>query len=90
MSFFSFFSKKEKSGQIAKNRLQLLLVHDRMKLAPESLEALKHDLLKAISTYLEIDEGELNVELGTTTETPDGKETPALMLNLPVKGWKRS
>ena len=49
-----FFTKK-KSAESAKERLQLVLVHDRTDLTPEQLNALKDDLLKAISQYIDID-----------------------------------
>jgi cell division topological specificity factor len=49
-----FFTRK-RSAESAKERLQLVLVHDRTDLTPGQLEALKDDLLKAISNYIEID-----------------------------------
>lgn len=49
-----FFTRK-KSATRAKERLQLVLVHDRTDLTPEQLTALKDDLLKAISRYIDID-----------------------------------
>ena len=49
-----FFSRKH-SASSAKERLQLVLVHDRTDLTPAQLELLKNDLLKAISNYIDID-----------------------------------
>jgi len=49
-----FFSRKP-SASSAKERLQLVLVHDRTDLPPAQLEALKNDLLAAISKYIDID-----------------------------------
>ena len=43
-----FFSRK-RSASNAKERLQLVLVHDRTDLTPGQLESLKDDLIKAIS-----------------------------------------
>jgi cell division topological specificity factor len=51
---FNFFRKKQ-SAVSAKERLQLVLVHDRTDLTPAQLEALKDDLLAAISKYIDID-----------------------------------
>jgi cell division topological specificity factor len=51
---FNFFKKKQ-SAVSAKERLQLVLVHDRTDLTPAQLEALKDDLLAAISKYIDID-----------------------------------
>ena len=49
------FFTRNKSATSAKERLQLVLVHDRTDLNPAQLEALKDDLLKAISQYIDID-----------------------------------
>lgn len=50
----NFFTRK-KSATSAKERLQLVLVHDRTDLTTAQLESLKDDLLKAISRYIDID-----------------------------------
>lgn len=50
-----FFRSRKPSAEDAKERLQLVLVHDRTDLAPGALEALKDDLIAAISRYVEID-----------------------------------
>ena len=50
----NFFTRK-RSAENAKERLQLVLVHDRTDLTPAQLESLKDDLLIAISKYIEID-----------------------------------
>jgi cell division topological specificity factor len=57
-----FFSRK-RSASSAKERLQLVLVHDRTDLTPAQLEALKNDLLKAISNYIDIDPDAVRIEL---------------------------
>jgi len=50
----SFFTRK-RSAESAKERLQLVLVHDRTDLTPAQLESLKDELLTAISRYIDID-----------------------------------
>jgi cell division topological specificity factor len=57
-----FFSRK-RSASSAKERLQLVLIHDRTDLTPAQLEALKNDLLKAISNYIEIDSDSVQIGL---------------------------
>jgi cell division topological specificity factor len=54
MRLFSFLNRKP-SAASAKERLQLVLTHDRTDLTPAALEALKDDLLKAISRHIEIE-----------------------------------
>ena len=57
-----FFTRK-RSASSAKERLQLVLVHDRTDLTPGQLESLKDDLLKAISQYIEIDPDAVRIDL---------------------------
>lgn len=57
------FFKRKRSATSAKERLQLVLVHDRTDLTAEQLESLKDDLLKAISKYIEIDPDAVNIGL---------------------------
>lgn len=58
----NFFTRK-RSAATAKERLQLVLVHDRTDLSPGQLESLKDDLIKAISQYIEIDPEAVRIEI---------------------------
>jgi cell division topological specificity factor len=78
------FSKDNVSSKdVAKERLRLVLVHDRSTITPEYLNLLKEDLLKVIREYLEIDEEALQVNLANEDSSF------ALVANIPVKGFKR-
>jgi len=79
----SFFTRK-KSATSAKERLQLVLVHDRTDLTPGQLEALKDDLLKAISKYIEIDPEAVQIGLER-----DGREQ-RLVADIPLRGVSRN
>jgi cell division topological specificity factor len=61
----SFFDRLtgRKSARNAKERLQLVLIHDRTDLSPAVLEALKNDLLEAISRHIEIDPDLVKIEV---------------------------
>lgn len=53
MSFLNnLFGKKESSAKVAKERLLTVLVHDRVKLTPSSLEELKAELSAVIQRYV--------------------------------------
>jgi cell division topological specificity factor len=78
----NIFSRK-KSASSAKERLQLVLVHDRTDLTPEQLEALKDDLLKAISKYIEIDPDAVQIGLER-----DGR-SQRLVADIPLKTISR-
>lgn len=58
-----FFERKPASAQSAKDRLQLVLIHDRTDLTPAVLDALKDDLLNAISQHVEIDPTRVRIEV---------------------------
>ena len=57
------FGRKEASGNVAKNRLQLVLVHDRVNLSPGKMDQLKDDLIQVISKYVEIDRDHMDISL---------------------------
>ena len=71
------------SKNVAKERLRLVLVHDRATISPHMLNQLKEDLIKVISNYMEIDEVNLEVNLNQ-----DDREV-ALVANIPVVKMKR-
>ncbi|MDR3562866.1 MAG: cell division topological specificity factor MinE [Negativicutes bacterium] len=79
------FSKENQgSKEIAKERLRLVLVHDRVNVSPQFMEILKGDMIKVISNYMDINEKEMEVNL---TSTPS---SVALIANIPVNRMKRS
>ena len=51
MSLLDLFKKKG-SGDVAKDRLKLLLVSDRANCSPEVMEMIKNDIIKVISKYM--------------------------------------
>lgn len=89
MDFFKRFTKKqEKSKNVAKERLKLVLVHDRSDLSPRFLEMIKSDIVKVISKYAEIDESEIEIKM--TKMKKDGEKSPvsALVANIPIVNVK--
>lgn len=86
MDLFKIFSTKTSSKDVAKERLKLILIHDRAKVSPELLESIKEDILTVLSKYVEIDSGEIDVKV-TTTEEIQG-DSPALIASIPIKRMK--
>jgi cell division topological specificity factor len=59
-----FRGKRERSSDIARERLLTVLVHDRVKLTPETLEQLKAELSAVIARYVPaVDPSEIEVTL---------------------------
>lgn len=72
------------SGSVAKERLRLVLVHDRASVSPELLHVLKAELIQVISKYMEIDEKSLEVNLD------NNENQVALVANIPIRKMKRT
>ncbi len=90
MDFFGFFKgKKSKSKDDAKNRLQLVLIHDRANVSPEFLEMIKGEILGVLMKYVEIDQEEFDISLTRTQSEDGGREVPALVANIPISRMKR-
>lgn len=56
-------SQHRRTGNTAKERLQFILVHDRINLPPERLQAMKAEILEVISKYVEIDVANVDIAL---------------------------
>lgn len=85
LEFFKFFGrKKEKSKNVAKERLKLVLVHDRSDLSPKLLEMIKGDIIRIISEYAEIDEEGLDIKLTRMKREKDTSTISALVANIPI------
>ncbi|HBG01507.1 MAG TPA: cell division topological specificity factor MinE [Firmicutes bacterium] len=78
------FGGAEGSKNKAKERLRLVLVHDRASLSPGLVEAMREELIAVISKYLEIDEEGLEVNFD------ESDDSVALIANIPVKSVKRN
>jgi len=79
-----FGRKQPPSSQVAKERLQLVLIHDRVKLSPDVLQKMKDDLVTAISKYLDIDREGIQITL---------TQSKRLVVDMPIQergGRKRS
>lgn len=78
------FGKQEASSSVvAKERLQLVLVHDRINISPSVLDQMKDDLITVISRYVEIDPDGVQV---TFTQS---KRASRLTADIPVVGPAR-
>ena len=67
MSFLSFFlGEKKKTASVAKERLQIILAHERTGRGgsrPDYLPDLQRELIAVISKYIKIDPNDIKVQL---------------------------
>lgn len=75
--------RETRSAQQAKERLKLVLVHDRTDIAPAVLEVLKDDLIAAISRHIEIDPSAVRIEMAQ-----EGREQ-RLIADIPLRPVRR-
>ena len=74
MGFMDFFKRKS-SGDVAKDRLKLLLVSDRANCSPDVMELIKNDIIKVISKYMEIDAEGLDIQITQTAKCKERSRT---------------
>lgn len=87
MGLMDFFKKKT-SGDIAKDRLKLVLVSDRANCSPDVMEMIKNDIIQVISKYMEIDAEGLDIQITQTESDGNNGNVPALYANIPIKDMK--
>ncbi|MDD6492726.1 MAG: cell division topological specificity factor MinE [Firmicutes bacterium] len=82
MRIRNLFSRK-KSREIAKDRLKILLISDRVNCSPEMMEMIKTDIAKVISKYMKIDTNSMEIQISKTDRKGRDK-TPTLYANIPI------
>lgn len=85
LDLFKIFKKDKKdSKNTAKERLKLVLVHDRSDMSPKFLEMVEGDIIRVIKEYAEIDEKELDIKLTRMRRESDNMPMSALVANIPI------
>ena len=69
----------EPSKNIAKERLQFILIQDRIKLSPGEMDLLRKELLDVLAKYINVDEKNIRMDI----DRHDGMM--ALVANFPIK-----
>jgi len=78
--FFNFFKRKgKKSSDTAKERLKIILAHERLSNKAPFLDDLRKDMIKVISKYVEIDSKSIEVNL------QKDNSMEVLEINIPMK-----
>ena len=83
MNIRSLFRRKS-SKEIAKDRLKILLISDRVNCSTETLEMIKHDIAKVISRYMKIDANSMEIQISKTGSRERGYTTPVLNANITI------
>jgi cell division topological specificity factor len=72
-------SAERNSRQEVKNRLKLVLAHDRAAIEPDMLEAMRREILEVVSRYVELDAEEMELSLDSSDRMT------ILVANLPIR-----
>jgi cell division topological specificity factor len=67
------------SGQQARDRLTVVLMHDRADISPGMMENMKHDIIEVIKKYVDIDESQIDLALENEADSV------ALVANIPIR-----
>jgi cell division topological specificity factor len=81
--FARLLNREPKSAYQAKERMKLVLIHDRTDLTPGSLEQLKNELIDVISRHVDIETAAVRIEMAQ-----DGR-TQRLIADIPLKSARR-
>lgn len=83
MRFTTFF-RKRKSSSMAKDRLKILLISDRVNCSAEMMEMLKCDIAKVISKYMKIDTKNMEIQISKSSSKERDCKNPILFANIPI------
>lgn len=83
MGFLDRFFRRQSPRKSARERLQLVLIHDRADISPGTMELIRRDIIHVISNYMVISEDGIEMDLER-----DGKSV-ALVASIPVLEVKR-
>lgn len=79
------FGRRKKSSSVAKDRLQIVLIHDRANCSPEILEMMRNDIIDVINKYMVVDEFGIELDIKSTKSETGNRAVPALYANIPIK-----
>jgi cell division topological specificity factor len=74
---------KQASANQAKERLKLVLIHDRTDLTPDKLEKMKAELLQVIIKYIDIDPAQVRIHMAQ-----EGRDQ-RLVADVPIRQAQR-
>ncbi len=79
------FFRRKSSCQVAKDRLKILLISDRVNCSAETMELIKADITKVISKYMKIDAENVDIQINAKGGSKTGRgKMPILYANIPI------
>lgn len=84
MGFFKNLSNKPTPKEVAKDRLKLILIHDRGEIAPDIIDKIREEILQVISKYIDIQVDDVEISVNRSDDE-EGENASALIANIPIK-----
>ena len=84
----NLFSNKPTSKDVARDRLKLVLMHDRVNCSPDLLEMIKNDIMVVLAKYVDIDDMDLDINISQENTDTDGPMS-ILSANIPIKNMRK-
>ena len=85
-SFMDKLMKRPSSADTARQRLQLVLIHDRANLPPGQIELMKEEVIRVISKYIDIDRSK--AEIAMENEGREQRLTMIIPISQGVRKYK--
>ena len=79
---------RKRSREVAKDRLKILLISDRVNCSAEMMEMIKNDIAKVISKYMKIDADSMEIQISKTATKGRNMKNPTLYANIPILDLK--
>ena len=86
---FKNLLKRKSSREIAKDRLKILLISDRVNCSQEMMEMIKNDIAKVISKYMKIDTQSMEIQITKTSGKGHSLKNPTLYANITILDLKQ-
>jgi cell division topological specificity factor len=86
---FKNLLKRKSPREIAKDRLKILLISDRVNCSPEMMDMIKNDIAKVISKYMKIDTESMEIQITKSGSKGHSLKTPTLYANIPILDLKK-
>lgn len=84
MGFFNNLGNKPTPKEVAKDRLKLILIHDRGEIAPEIIDKIREEILGVISKYIDIEVDDVEISVSKSGDD-EGENASSLIANIPIK-----
>lgn len=78
------FLRRRSSREVAKDRLKILLISDRVNCSPEVMNLIKQDIARVISRYMKIDAQNMEIQISKSGMRGRGNKNPSLYANIPI------